>query len=130
MQYHCLITFFPHLKPYLSLTYLPTHHLRKIYLISWNKLSLALFLIHVLGQIGLGLCQSHPHMLLHGFQSLHLSARAYISFPMNFKLPYNGGLASILYLVMMVCPFCASKSLDTLGHHCVTCRCGGDVTMP
>ena len=22
----------------------------------------------------------------------------------------------------------ASKSLDTLGHHCVTCRCGGDVT--
>ena len=33
----------------------------------------------------------------------------------------------------LVCPFCPSKSLDTLGHHCVTCRCGGDVmtrTMP
>ena len=38
----------------------------------WNKLSLSLFLIQVLGQIGLGLCRSHPHMMLHGFQSLHL----------------------------------------------------------
>ena len=32
-------------------------------------LFIALILIQVLGQIGLGLCQLHPHMLLHGFQS-------------------------------------------------------------
>ena len=25
-------------------------------------------------------------------------------------------------------PLLPSKSLDTLEHHCVTCRCGGDVT--
>ena len=28
----------------------------------------------------------------------------------------------------IVCPFCPSKSLDTLGYHCVTFQCGGDVT--
>ena len=63
-----------HLSPsealsFSSLSRLPTHHLRKIYQIGWNKLSLALFLIQVLGQIGLGLCQSHHRVLLHGSQS-------------------------------------------------------------
>ena len=29
---------------------------------------------------------------------------------------------------LLICPFCPSSTLDTLGHHCVTCRCGGDVT--
>ena len=28
---------------------------------------------------------------------------------------------------LLICPFCPSSTLDTLGHHCVTCRCGGDV---
>ena len=82
-------------------------------------------------RLGLGLCQLHPHMLLHGFQSHLLLARAYISFQMNSKLPYNSGLASICHLVRRELRWfgpCRSKSLDTLGHHCVTFRCGGDVT--
>ncbi|KAL5506304.1 hypothetical protein EMCRGX_G007919 [Ephydatia muelleri] len=29
---------------------------------------------------------------------------------------------------LLICPFFPSSTLDTLGHHCVTCRCGGDVT--
>ena len=29
---------------------------------------------------------------------------------------------------LLICPFCPSSTLDTLGHLCVTCRCGGDVT--
>ena len=29
---------------------------------------------------------------------------------------------------LLICPFCPSSTLDTLGHHCVTCRCGGDAT--
>ena len=28
----------------------------------------------------------------------------------------------------LVCPLCPDKALDTLGHHCITCNCGGDVT--
>ena len=28
----------------------------------------------------------------------------------------------------LVCPLCPDKALDTLGHHCTTCKCGGDVT--
>ena len=28
----------------------------------------------------------------------------------------------------LVCPLCPGKALDTLGHHCTTCKCGGDVT--
>ena len=27
-----------------------------------------------------------------------------------------------------VCPLCPDKALDTLGHHCTTCKCGRDVT--
>ena len=27
----------------------------------------------------------------------------------------------------LVCPLCPDKALDTLGHHCTTCKCGGDV---
>ena len=29
---------------------------------------------------------------------------------------------------LFICSFCPSSTLNTLGHHCVTCRCGGDVT--
>ena len=28
----------------------------------------------------------------------------------------------------LVCALCPDKALDTLGHHCTTCKCGGDVT--
>ena len=30
---------------------------------------------------------------------------------------------------LMACPLCPGNSLDPLGHHCVTCKRGGDVTL-
>ena len=30
---------------------------------------------------------------------------------------------------LMACPLCSGDSLDTLGHHCASCKRGGDATL-
>ena len=32
-------------------------------------------------------------------------------------------------LIISQCAFCPAHSLDPLGHHALTCKCGGDVVL-
>ena len=56
--------------------------------------------ISVTPSISLG-CRGKTSFVPISIATCCLDQRRKFSYPMNFKLPYNGGLASILYLVMM-----------------------------
>ena len=83
------------------------------------------FLIDPLLLTRLGCYQFQPLMPHPGYQlSFHIPRSTYILTPLNsgWWLGLDSSLGS-------QCAFCPAHSLDPLGHHTLTCKCGGDIVL-
>ena len=129
-----LKTIFPSLQLYLSLICLPTCHLRRRLsdlmeevqfssLLEKSSLADRARLLSITSPHAAAWISVTPSIS----QGLHLLPNEF-QVAVQWWLGINPSPTSSQDGSLLICPFCPSSTLDTLGHHCVTCRCGGDVT--
>ena len=132
MQYYSSITIFPSLQPYLS-AHMPSQkklsdlmeEVQFSSLLEKSSLADRARLLSITSPHAAAWISVTPSIS----QGLHLLPNEF-QVAVQWWLGINSSPTSSQDGSLLICPFCPSSTLDTLGHHCVTCRCGGDVTMP